>query len=236
MEQTNEFDWNPLGESWWIDTAKQLGATPRQAKFACAKTRGCSNTESARQAGYGSGTDDQNLRSTGYRLSRSNMVGRLLALASGAGSGYDGAVDRDEARRILSNLARGSDPAIRIRSIEGLQKLDEADRQQQAAKEEPTLEDIARSMLEHSPEYAPVILADLVFKEGGQIWGLPFMEQLAPILKRDFPVAWEKYRAAMGQAEWRTEFESLSNGPALSIEQILAMHPKKSTNSKPEGN
>jgi hypothetical protein len=230
MEQTPEFDWSPLGEAWWIDTAKQLGANLRQAKFACAKTRGCSNAEAARQAGYGGG-NDINARTTGYRLSRSNMVGRLLALASGADSGYDGSVDRDEARRILSNLARGSDPAVRIRSIEALQKIDEADRQQQAAKEEPSMEELARDILETSPEYGPVILADLIFQDGGSIWGTPFLKELAPIVKRDFPKAWERYRAAMGLAEWRTEFEKLSDGPLLTIEQILAMHPKKSTNS-----
>jgi hypothetical protein len=159
------------------------------------------------------------------------MVGRLLALASGAGSGYDGSVDRDEARRILSNLARGSDPAVRIRSIEALQKIDEADRQQQAAREEPSLEDIARDVLETHPEYGPVILCDLIFQDNNSVWGTPFLEHLAPILKRDFPKAWERYRAA-ARAEWRTEFEKLSDGPLLTIEQILQMHPvKKQSNS-----
>jgi hypothetical protein len=158
------------------------------------------------------------------------MVGRLLALASGAGSGYDGSVDRDEARRILSNLARGSDPSIRVRAIEQLSKFDEADRQQQAAKEDPPLEDVARDVLETHPEYGPVILCDLIFQDTNSIWGTPYLAQLAPILKRDFPKAWERYRAAM-RTEWRTEFEKLSDAPPLTIEQILATHPAKKSNN-----
>jgi hypothetical protein len=232
MEQTQtEFDWSPLGKDWWLDTAKQLGANLRQAKFSCAKTRGCSNAEAARQAGYGGG-NDVNARTTGYRLSRSNMVGRLLALASGAGSGYDGSVDRDEARRILSNLARGSDPSIRVRAIEQLSKFDEADRVQQAAREEPSMEDAAREMLEYSPEYGALVFADTYFKETGSIWGLPFLKELAPVLKNQFPLAWERYRAAT-RTEWRAEFEKLSDAPPLTIEEILRAHPakKQSTNS-----
>jgi hypothetical protein len=43
-------------------------------------------------------------------------------LASG-GVG-DGAVRTEEARRILSRLARGSDPDVRIKAIESLAKID----------------------------------------------------------------------------------------------------------------
>jgi hypothetical protein len=231
-----DFDWNPLGEAWWRDTARQLGASDKQTRFAASKFRGTSNTRAAEEAGYTASTEN-GLRTTGYRLARANIIERLLAFAAGEGAGSDGSVDRAESRRILSSLARGSDPSVRIRAIEQLGKFDEADRQAQAAKEEPDMESLARTMLETCPEYGPVILADGVFAESGQVWGLPFLKELAPILKRDFPMAWEKYRAAMGQAEWRTEFEKLSSGPLLTIEQILQMHPakKQSTNSTPKG-
>ena len=125
-DTTDDFDWGPLGAAWWADAGKQLGAKPRQLKFAAAKHRGCTNTEAARQAGYGNG-DSNSIRATGYRLARSNITERLLAFASAEGQGYDNTVDRAEGRRILSSLARGSDPSVRIRAVEQLTKLDERD-------------------------------------------------------------------------------------------------------------
>src|SRR5262245_42814136 len=91
-ETTDDFDWGQLGPAWWRDVGKQLGASERQLRFAVAKYRGCSNTESARQAGYTS-ADPAGLRSTGYRLARSNITERLLAFAAAEASdeGFDGA-------------------------------------------------------------------------------------------------------------------------------------------------
>ena len=73
-ERRSDFDWGKLGETWWLDVGKQLGAEPRQLKFAVAKHRGCSNTEAARQAGYKSADPDA-MRSTGLRCERRRIAG-----------------------------------------------------------------------------------------------------------------------------------------------------------------
>jgi hypothetical protein len=65
------------------------------------------------------------MRTEGYRLSRTNKINQLLALAAAeAGGGYDGTLSPTEARQILTSLARGSDPLVRIKAIESLGKLD----------------------------------------------------------------------------------------------------------------
>ena len=170
-ETTDDFDWNPLGAAWWADAGKQLGAKPRQIMFATAKHRGCSNTEAARQAGYGGG-DSNSIRSTGYRLARSNITERLLAFAAAeaSGQGYDNTVNRDEAKRILSSLARGSDPSVRIRACEQLAKMDEADRQQSAAAE---VESSPEEILKLIAEFSPLAAAELAGRHGASLEGLP---------------------------------------------------------------
>ena len=106
------------------------------------------------------------------------------------GGGPDGTVDAAEARRILSSLARGSDPSIRIRSVEALAKLDEADRQARRTKEDPSPKEIARTILTEFSTLGPAIIADCQFTNHNTLWGLPFLKELAPLLKRDYPAAW----------------------------------------------
>src|SRR5262245_21154320 len=132
MTEDVPFDWGPLGEAWWQETATQLGASPLQTRFACSKHRGCSNTEAARQAGYKADADG--IRSAGYRAMRSNIVERLMAFASSEDGGYGGEVDRDEAKRILSSLARGSDPRVRISAVEQINKMESQERAELATK------------------------------------------------------------------------------------------------------
>lgn len=82
---------------------------------------------SARLAGYGG--SDENIRQTGSKTAKSTAVINLLALAAAeAGGGDDGVLKTAEAERILSRLARGSDPQIRIKSIESLAKLEAVER------------------------------------------------------------------------------------------------------------
>jgi hypothetical protein len=157
---SNEFDWGSLGESWWTDASTSIGADLRQAKFACCVHRGCSNTEAARQAGYSPG-NEEGMRAEGYRVSRSNKVLSLLALANAeTGTGPDGTVDKAEAKRILSSLARGSDPAVRIRAIEQLQRMEEQERA--SAAEEGPIDPIksVAELCETSPLFAAFIIAN----------------------------------------------------------------------------
>ena len=134
----DSFYYGQLGRDWWLQTAQTIGANERHAKFAAAKHRGETDTSAATGAGFG-GVSDASVRSEGYRLARSNKVNQLLALAvAESGSGYDGTVTRQEARQILTMLARGSDPAQRIKAIEMVLKMDqqEADQRQRVKDEE----------------------------------------------------------------------------------------------------
>ncbi|HXX50935.1 MAG TPA: hypothetical protein VEI98_06570 [Xanthobacteraceae bacterium] len=121
---SEDFDWGELGSDWWLTTSREIGANTKQAMFACAKHRGASNTEAARQSGYGSGSEAA-VRAEGYRVFRSNTVQQLLSLAvAEAGGGYGGDITDAEARQILAKLARGSDPQVKIKALESLAKMD----------------------------------------------------------------------------------------------------------------
>lgn len=220
----SDFDWQPLGMAWWLDAARQFGASDRQTRFAAAKFRNCSNTQAAREAGYQSAEPGQ-LRTTAHRLSKSNIVAKLLAFAAAesGGTGYDGNVSRDEAKGILSRLARQSDPNIKIRACEQLAKFDEADRQSRAANKDPDPENVARQILSCSPAFGPIVIADTFFNQEKQIWGMPLLKQLAPLLKRDHPSAWDRYRASLKSDRDRTDFDALANGVFLTVEQIVGV-------------
>jgi hypothetical protein len=164
--ETSPFDWGPLGEAWWLETAEQLGASALQTKFACAKHRGCSNTEAARQAGYKA--DGDGIRSAGYRAMRSNLVERLLAFAAGEDGGYGGEVDRDEAKRILSSLARGSDPRVRISAVEQINKMDAQERAELAVKEPGDCRPVLQELVALSPSIAAAVIAETNAPVGSQ--------------------------------------------------------------------
>jgi hypothetical protein len=220
-EEKQDFDWGDLGRDWWMNAARQLGANERQAKFAAAKRRGCTNTGAAIEAGYAA-TANQVARSTGYRLARSNSVGRLLAFASAEKEGPDGSVEPAEARRILSGLARGSDPSIRIRACEALARMEAAKASEPQEDPDPTR--TIAELVRASPEYGPVLAADLWFAEAGHIDSMPFAELLAPILVKRFPAAWNRYRAAAGSA-WSENLDALGAGPVLTHSEIVSRLP-----------
>jgi hypothetical protein len=118
-----------------MTTGATIGASEKAIKFACCKFMGKSNTESARLAGYG-GHAEANVRTEGYRCARSNKVVQLLSLAAAeAGGGIDGSVLPQEAKQILSHLARGSDPNVRIKALEALAKI--AEREQELIRNQP---------------------------------------------------------------------------------------------------
>jgi len=121
-----DFDWSPLGSFWWASAAEKYRATVRQTRFACAKHRGASNTGAAREAGYSA--QKNAIRQIAYRVYRSNVVQNLLAFAEKHQNGdaiITKPVDTGEARNVLSNLIRGSDPSIKIRALEALQRIDD---------------------------------------------------------------------------------------------------------------
>jgi hypothetical protein len=147
MSEESEFDWSPLGEAFWTEAAATCGATELQARFACCYHGDKTATLSAKLAGYSG--DDVARRQAGSRAAKSTAVMNMLAMAKAeAGGGEDGVVGAAEARRILSRLARGSDPNVRIKAIESINKLDQIEREQRAESDGPrdpieTLREIA---------------------------------------------------------------------------------------------
>lgn len=222
MEQDEAFDWGQLSRDWWIATATTIGASEKHARFAAAKFRGATNAAAARSAGFGSG-NDASARSEGYRLARSNRIMSLLALAAAeAGGGYDGTLTRSESRQILTGLARGSDPALKIKAIESLNKLD-ADESAGRPTEEQTTEQAARDFMALCrPEMAPLMWAEIVLR--GYQWHAPFIRQIVPYLAAHHSDAWRGYRDLLvGDVnQMAGDVARLESGPLLSLEEILA--------------
>jgi hypothetical protein len=162
----DSFDWGQLGESWWLDTGKKVAANIRQIRFAAARHAGCSQSESARRAGFGSSPSAQ--RTEGYRLSRSNKCNQLLALASSEVGGFDGTLTVKESKQILTSLARGSDPSVRIKSIEALAKIDAAERAAVKAQPEVPTPILAARLIAILPDLADA-LVELFRVEGENV-------------------------------------------------------------------
>jgi hypothetical protein len=207
-----------LGEQWWRDAGAQFNASEQQIRFAVAKFAGMSNAGAARSAGYGG--EESSIRQSGYKAFRTTAVQNMLAFAAAESKGgVSGDVDSAESRRILSKLARGSDPSIRIRAIEMINKLDVAERAVRMPTRTPA--QISAEIIAMSPEYAPIMLADLHFRKAGSIFGLALLPELAPVLARNFPKAWLEFRKAVKIPERLAELDRLANGSATAIRDLV---------------
>jgi hypothetical protein len=51
------FDYGSIPYETWKEFAATVGADERHLKFAAAKFRGCTNTQAAREAGFGVGSE-----------------------------------------------------------------------------------------------------------------------------------------------------------------------------------
>jgi hypothetical protein len=125
---TTETDWGELGEDWWREAGANCHASEQQIIFALHRHKGMTATGAAKAAQY-AGNDDT-IRQAGHRASHSTAVVALLSMAKAeTGQGPDGNVTMMEAKQILSRLARGSDPNVRIKSIETLAKIEREERE-----------------------------------------------------------------------------------------------------------
>lgn len=125
---TEEIDWGELGEDWWREAGAACHASEQQIVFALHRHKGMTATGAARAAKYAG--DDTTLRQAGHRAAHSTAVMGLLSMAKAAtGKGPDGNVTMVEAKQILSRLARGSDPNVRIKAIESLSKIERDERE-----------------------------------------------------------------------------------------------------------
>jgi hypothetical protein len=157
QSESFDFDVTGLPEAWWRETAAEVHASEQQLKFAAAYSqREVSAVEAARRAGIGG--NGNSLRQAAHRLSRSVAVEELLGRAklerSATEDLKDGTVDALEARRILSRLARNADPNIKVRAIESLLRLDEADRLRLEQQTERSPEEILADLRAIAPSVA----------------------------------------------------------------------------------
>jgi hypothetical protein len=163
---TEQIDWSPLGEDWWREAGANCHATEQQIIFALHRFKGMTMTGSAKAAQYSG--DENSIRQSGHRAAHSSAVMGLLSMAKAeTGHGPDGNVTMDEAKQILSRLARGSDPNVRIKSIECLAKIEREERELNMRQAE-TATDIhqeIREIAKISPE-----LAEAYAKDKGIVW------------------------------------------------------------------
>jgi hypothetical protein len=213
-----EFDWSPLGEAWWRDAAGACGASDKQAKFACLRHRGMTAVGAARGAGYGG--EGASIRQLGSRTAKSPAVLNLLAMAAAeAGGGTDGTVDTPEAKRILSRLARGSDPNVRIKALDSLAKLEERERESNTSEDPGDLNEIVRrTVLALPASLGPALAVGMWFEWLGDIEGFPFLREVAPLLAHDLPEEWARWRGDKPNPR----LDELAAGPVLSSDELVA--------------
>jgi hypothetical protein len=213
-------DWGSLPEEWWLKTAAAIGASERMARFCAAKHRGASNADAARVAGYGAG-GGASARSEGYRLIRSNKAMQLLSMAVAEdGGGSDGTVGPEEAKTILSLLARGSDPNVKIKALESLNRLAESE---STSTKEPSPEDNLRALVKMvRRERVPLFWGEAFLPRMG--WHAPLLREMLPYLFTHHAEDWQVLRGGLiGESGQMTEdVARFERGPLLTLDQIMA--------------
>src|SRR5215469_13433845 len=166
MTEPDEEIFGDLGRDWWFEAGANCGASEQQIIFAACRHKGMTATGSARAAAYAG--DATTIRQAGHRASHSTAVTALLSLAKAeTGQGPDGNVTMVEAKQILSRLARGSDPNVRIKSIETLAKIEREERELNIRQAEsgPDIHQEIREIAKISVE-----LAEAYAKDKGIAW------------------------------------------------------------------
>jgi hypothetical protein len=210
-EQESTFDWAPLGMEWWTANGQDIGATPKQIRFACAKHRGGSNSACAREAGYEGNKDAT--RQAAYHAIRSNKVQGLLALAQAEMKGeVRGPMDGAAMRRELEKMAYGNDPNTKIRAIEALQRMDARVAEvglvpdTAGLAEWRTIRDIMRL-----PNGASAALL-LWLGQGVGLASLPLLHDVAANAQRQDPELWARHIEQLN-AHSRAELNALLANP-----------------------
>jgi hypothetical protein len=224
MSEKNSFDWSPLGDEWWIEAAATCGGTNLQARFACLRHRGMTAAGAAREAGYTG--DGDSIRQAGGRAAKSTAVVNMMAMAAAEVAGDDGVVGRDEAKRILSRLARGSDPNVRIKALESLNKIEVDAERARALRSDRSAEDIIREMLALGGPLTVLAIYLQMLKDNNYsppvtLTALPLFGQLAPTLSKSYPDIWIQLLDQLDGGS-RADAERFASGPAIPIEAIVS--------------
>jgi hypothetical protein len=145
-----------------------------------------------------------------------------LALAAAeAGGGYDGTLSKQEARSILTAMARGSDPNCRLKSIELLNKLQLQEAEANAAQPEETLEQTLAAIICSVPESGVGAFLSLsaFFSGAHNLVNHPFLRQTAPLVARNFPNEWAAWRAKHRDS-WQVFLDEVAKGPLLEGDEL----------------
>ena len=116
------------------------------------------------------------------------------------------------------------DPAIRIKAIELLNKLDKEDAELNAAKPDESLEENLAALITLVPEQGVGSFLALsgFIHAGGSIISFPFLSEVAPIISRYYATEWFRWRAREKQ-QWVTDFlDKAAANPFLEDEQLAA--------------
>jgi hypothetical protein len=172
---TEEFVWPEFPpESWWREAGADCRASEIQIKFAALFFQGVNASEALRRAG-GAPETASALKQRAHSLSRSVAVTNLIGLAraEAAGSSREGTVSVEEARQILSRMARQAGENARVRSIELLMKLDE----QAEARAEPDRD--PQEILAELAGISPLIAKELQVSTEAEVGGEGACAQIA---------------------------------------------------------
>jgi hypothetical protein len=177
----------------------------------------------SRLAGYG-GANEAGARTEGYRLYRSNKVTQLLSLAAAeAGGGIDGCVQPQEAKQILSHLARGSDPSVRIKALEALAKMQEREDDARRRDPEPTLEESIDAVIACLPMtgLGAAMTMGTWYNKAKSVATFPFLKECAPIVQKNFPDEWARFRNGVKRRDEAELLDKVACGPVLDGEDLV---------------
>jgi hypothetical protein len=220
---TDDFDWSPLGESFWRSAAESCQHKPSelQLRFACLKHSGLNATDSARGAGY-QANDDEGMRQQGSRAAKTTAVCERLAYAHAeTGKGDDGIVSGKEAKRILSRISRKGNNNERIKALEALSRLDQVEAAASANQPEESPEQSLAFIIAAVPTQglgAYLALCSFV-AAGGPVCNFPFIAEIAPTIARNYPGGWAKWTAKGHMTDFLCK---LADAPVLSDDELVA--------------
>jgi hypothetical protein len=191
------YNWAPLGRSFWARAALECNGTPLQARFACAKTRGLNHSAAAREAGVARAA-----KSIGFELSKNPKVVAMLAMAATAGkvrpskledARPDGEMTGAEAKSILTDIARSSDPVLKIRAVEALGKI--IDQEEQRDRRELSLDQAFEAAHKAAGKFGAQFLVEAFFQTHRSLpWSCEPFTRLVSDLAAAFPDRWRHYQ------------------------------------------
>jgi len=123
----------------------------------------------------------------------------------------------DEARRILSRMARQSDPQAKVRAIAALQRMDARAQGDDYPDWNP--ETTARRLCEAGGAYGALAAVGVYVQSAKTLIGMPLGEEILPLVKREFPEAFQKFLDSLppGNEHHKSEIVKSASGPIVPI-------------------